>query len=122
MKNLSRTSLLHVLPAGHRPASKLPLTTPDRAAGGPGETTARSLARRLGLALHDLGLTGVLPLGWIAVDGATIRLGDLDVPTADHLIRHLEDLAAQVADTLDAAARRARTAGPGQTPLFGDTP
>ena len=46
MKNLLRVSLLHVLPAAHRPASKLPLPAADRA-GGPGETTARSLARRL---------------------------------------------------------------------------
>jgi len=118
MKNLSRVSLLHVLPAAHRPASKLPLLAADRA-GGPGETTARSLARRLALVLCDLGLVGVVPGGWVAVDGATIRFGDLDVPAADHLVRHLEDLAAEVADTMAATAAVRRTPGAGQTALFG---
>jgi hypothetical protein len=119
MKNLSGASLLRVLPAAHRPISKLPLPAADRAGGGPGETTARSLARRLALVLHDLGLVGVVPGGWVSVEGATIRFGDLDVPTADHLVCHLEDVAAEVADTTAATAAVRGTPGAGQTALFG---
>ena len=119
MKNLSGASLLRVLPASHRPAQKLPLPAVERAEGGPGEATARSLARRLALALHDLGLDGVVPAGWVSVDGATIVFGDLDVPGADHLVRHLEELAADVGDTLAAQAAARRAVGPGQAPLFG---
>src|SRR6266540_6743989 len=80
MKNLSGASLTRVLPTAHRPVSKLPLRAADRAGGGPAETTARSLARRLALALVDLGLADVVPAGWVCADGATIRFGDLDVP------------------------------------------
>jgi len=119
MKNLSGLSLLHVLPASHRPAPKLPLPPAD-GGGGPGEATARSLARRLALVLHDLGLDGVMPAGWVTVDGATIDFGALDVPTADHLVCHLEDLADQVAPVMSATARARRTAGAGQAALFGD--
>jgi hypothetical protein len=119
MKNLSGASLLCVLPAAHRPAPKLPLPTVDTAGGGPGEATARSLARRLALALHDLGLDVVVPAGWVSVDGAAIGFGALDVPTADHLVRHLEDVAAQVADTAAATAAARRAAGAGQAALFG---
>ena len=118
MKNLSGASLLHVPPADHRPNSKLPLPATVRAGGGPGETTVRSLARRLALVLHDLGLVGVVPAGWVSVEGSTIRFGPLDVPAADHLIRHLEDVVAGVADSTVAAAAR-RTPGAGQTALFG---
>ena len=119
MKNLSGASLLHVLPASRRPTSRLPLASPPPGAAGPGEATARSLARRLALALHDLGLGLVVPAGWLTVDGASVRFGDLDVPAADHLVRHLEDLAASVASVLgdDTATRRA--AGVGQAALFG---
>jgi hypothetical protein len=119
MKNLSGASLLRVLPASHRPTQKLPLPTVERADGGPGEATARSLARRLALALHDLGLVGVVPAGWVSVDGAAIVFGELDVPTADHLVCHLEDLAAEVADSTAAREAARRTAGPGQAALFG---
>ena len=119
MNNLSGASLLHVLPAFHRPAQKLPLPAAEAAAGGPGEATARSLARRLALALHDLGLDSVVPVGWVSVDGAAIGFGDLDVPTADHLICHLEDLAAQVADVMAGQAAARRAGGPGQGALFG---
>ena len=119
MKNLSGASLLRVLPTSHRPAQKLPLPTVERADGGPGEATARSLARRLALALHDLGLDGAVPAGWVSVDGAALAFGDLDVPTADHLIRHLEELAADVADTLAAQSAARRAVGPGQSALFG---
>jgi len=118
MKNLSGVSLLRVVPAAHRPASKLPLPAVEAAGGGPGEQTARSLARRLALALHDLGLDVVVPAGWVSVDGATIRFGDLDVPTADDLVCRLEDIAAQVADTSAATAAARRVAGPGQAALF----
>lgn len=120
MKNRSGVTLLHVLPASRRPASQLPFLAAGPSAGGPGETTARSLARRLALVLHDLGLGEVLPDGWISVDGAAVRFGALDVPTADHLICHLEDLAAEVAGTMAAVAARRRTAGAGQAGLFGD--
>src|ERR671919_222834 len=119
MNNLSGASLLRVLPTPHRPAQKLPLPAVERTDGGPGEVTARSLARRLALALHDLGLDGVVPAGWVAVDGAAIVFADLDVPGADHLVRHLEDLAADVGDTLDAQAVARRAAGTGQARLFG---
>jgi hypothetical protein len=119
MKNLSGASLLRVLPTSHRPAQKLPLPAVERPGDGPGEATARSLARLLALALHDLGLDGVVPAGWVSVDGAAVVFGDLDVPAADHLIRHLEDLAADVADTLSAQATARRTVGPGQAELFG---
>ena len=119
MKNLSGVSLLGVLPASHRPTQKLPLPTVERADGGPGEATARSLARRLALVLHDLGLDGVVPAGWVSVDGAAVVFGELDVPSADHIVRHLEDLAAAVADTLDAQAAARRSAGAGQAALFG---
>ena len=119
MKNLSGASLLHGLPAAHRPNSKLPLPAAHRAGGGPGETTARSLARRLALVLHDLGLVGVVPDGWVSVEGATIRFGRLDVPAADHLICHLENVAADVADTTAATAGVRRMPGAGQTELFG---
>ena len=119
MKNLSGASLLPALPAARRPTQKLPLPAVERADSGPGEATARSLARRLALALHDLGLGGVVPAGWVSVDGSAIVFGELDVPTADHLVRHLEDLAADVADTLAAQAAARRTAGPGQAGLFG---
>ena len=119
MKNLSGASLLHVLPAAHRPASKLPLPSIDRAGGGPGEATARSLVRRLIFALHDLGLGGVVPDGWVSVDGATVVFGDLDAPAADHLVCHLESIAASVADTTAATAAVRRSAGAGQSSLFG---
>jgi hypothetical protein len=119
MNNLSGASLLRVLPAAHRPTQKLPLPTVERSGGGPGEATARSLARRLALALHDLGLDGVVPAGWVSVDGAAVVFGDLDVSAADHLVRHLEDLAAQVADTIDAEAAARRAPGQGQAALFG---
>ena len=119
MKNLSGASLLRVLPTSHRTAQKLPLPALERTAGGPGEITARSLARRLALVLHDLGLDGVVPAGWVSVDGATVVFGDLDVPGADHLVRHLEDLAADVADTLDSQAAARRAVGAGQASLFG---
>jgi hypothetical protein len=66
----------------------------------------------------DRHLTGVVPGGWISVDGATLRFADLDVPTADHLVRHLEDVAAEVADTTDATAAARRTPGAGQSTLF----
>jgi hypothetical protein len=93
---------------------------PPRSGWGAGpEATARSLARRLALALHDLGLDGIVPAGWITVDGAAIRLGDLDVPTADDLVWHLEDLAGSVASVVDSTAAARRTAGPGQAALFG---
>src|SRR5687768_17630355 len=120
MKNLSSASLLGVLSTSHRPAQKLPLPGVERSGGGPGETTARSLARRLALALHDLGLGGVVPAGWVSVDGAAVVFGELDVPAADHLVRHLEDLAADVADTLEAQASARHAAGPGQAALFGE--
>ena len=119
MTNLSGASLLHVIPAAHRTTSRLSPPAPERARGGPGEATARSLGRRLTLALHDLGLDGLVPAGWITVDGASIRLGDLDVPTADHLVRHLEDLAASVAAAADANGAARPAPGPGQAPLFG---
>ena len=118
MKNLSGASLLHVLPAANRPAPKLPLPAVDAADRGPGEATARSLARRLALALHDLGLDVVVPAGWVSVDGAAVAFGDLDVPTADHLVCHLEDIAGQVADAVVASAAARRIAGPGQVALF----
>ena len=119
MKNLSGASLLNVLPAAHRPASKLPLPAAERAGGGPGETTARSLARRLALVLHDLGLAGVVP-GRVGLRrGRHRRFGDLDVPAADHLVCHLEDVAAEVADTTGVTAAARRTPGAGQTALFG---
>lgn len=51
---------------------------------------------------------------------AAIVFGDLDVPGADHLVRHLEDLAADVAGTLDAQASARRAVGPGQAALFGE--
>ena len=120
MKNLSGVSLLRVLPAAHRPAPKLPLPAADDRGGGPGEATARSLARRLALALHDFGLDGVVPAGWITVNGAALEFGALDVPTADHLVCHLEDLAEQVAPVTAAAAMARRTAGAAQAALFGD--
>lgn len=120
MKNLSGASLLRVLPTSHRPAQKLPLPAVERADGGPGEETARSLARRLALALHDLGFDGVVPAGWVSVDGAAVVFGDLDVPGADHLVRHLEDLAADVADTLAVQTATRRAVGPGQSALFGE--
>jgi hypothetical protein len=119
MKNLSGASLLRVLPTSRRPAQKLPLPVVERADGAPGEATARSLARRLAFALHDLGLADVVPAGWVSVDGAALVFGELDVPGADHFVRHLEDLAAQVADTLDTQAAASRTAGAGQAALFG---
>jgi hypothetical protein len=119
MKNLSGVSLLRVFPAAHRPAQKLPLPAVDAAGGGPGEGTARSLARRLALALHDLGVGVVVPAGWVSVDGAAIRFADLDVPSADHLVCQLEDIAAQVSDTAAATAAARRVAGPGQAALFG---
>jgi hypothetical protein len=121
MKNLSGVSLLRVLPTAHRPAQKLPLSAVDRN-GGPGQATARSLARRLVLALHDLGLDGAVPAGWVSVDGSVVVLGELDVPAADRLVRLLEDLAAEVADVTDAQAAARRTPGPAQAALFGTEP
>jgi hypothetical protein len=120
MKNLSGASLIRVLSTAYRPAPTLPLPAGERAEGGPGEATARSLARRLALALHDLGLDVVVPAGWVSVDGAAIGFGELDVPTADHLVCHLEDLAAEVAEPTVAVAAARRTAGPGQAALFGE--
>ena len=119
MKNLSGVSLLGALPAAHRLPATLPLPAVERAGNGPGEATARSIARRLALALHDLGLDAVVPDGWLSVEGATIRFGPLDVPAADHLVRHLEDVAAQVADVAAAQAAARRAAGPGQTAFRG---
>ena len=120
MKNLSGASLLRALPTSHRPAQKLPLPAVERTAEGPGEVTARSLAGRLALALHDLGLDGVVPAGWVSADGAAVVFGELDVPSADHLVRHLEDLATDVVDTLGAQAAARRAVGPGQAALFGE--
>jgi hypothetical protein len=60
-----------------------------------------------------------VPAGWVSVDGAAVVFGDLDVPSADHLVRHFEDVAADVADTLDAQAAARRAAAPGQAALFG---
>jgi hypothetical protein len=120
MTNLSSASLLSVLSTSHRPAQKLPLPAVERSGGGPGEATARSLARRLALALHDLGLGGVVPAGWVSADGAAVVLGELDVPAADHLVRHLEDLAADVADTLAVQAAGRRVPGRCQAALFGN--
>lgn len=119
MNNLSGASLLRVLPAAHRLTQKLSLPTVEGSGGGPGEATARSLARRLALALHDLGFDGVVPAGWVSVDGAAVVFGDLDVPAADHLVGHLEDLAAQCAETMDAQAAAQREPGQGQAALFG---
>ena len=119
MKNLSSASLLGVLSTSHRPAQKLPLPAVERSDGGPGETTARSLARRLALALDDLGLDDVVPVGWVSADGAAVVFGELDVPTADHLVRHLEELAADVADTLAVEASTRRVPGQWQAALFG---
>jgi hypothetical protein len=119
MNNLHGAPLIRVLPTAHRPASRLPLKAGDRTGRGSGETTARSLARRLALVLHDLGLGGVVPAGWVSVEGATIRFGDLDVPTADHLVCHLEDVAADVADTVAATAAARRTPAALQSALFG---
>jgi hypothetical protein len=98
MKNLSGAPLLRVLPTSHRPAQKLPLPAVERADGGPGEATARSLARRLALALHDLGIDGVVPAGWVSVDGATVVFGELDVPGADLLMRYLSMIQVQRQD------------------------
>lgn len=120
MKNLSGASLIRALPTAHRAASKLPLPTVERGSGGPGEATARSLARRLALALHDLGLDVVVPAGWVAADSATIGFGALDVPTANHLVCHLEDLADQVTETISTQQAARRTAGPGQAAFFGE--
>ena len=117
--NLSGVSLLRALPTSHRSTEKLPLPAAERPGAGPGEATARSLARRLALALHDLGLDGAVPAGWVSVDGAAVTFGDLDVPGADHLVCHLEDLAARAADTMDAQAAAQRTPGQGQAALFG---
>jgi hypothetical protein len=61
----------------------------------------------------------VVPAGWVSVDGAAVRFADLDVPGADHLVCHLEDITAQVADTAAAMAAARRVAGPGQAVLFG---
>jgi hypothetical protein len=124
MKNLSGVSLLRALPTTHRPTEKLPLATVERAGRhrGPGEATARSIARRLALALHDLGLDTVVPAGWISVEGAVVGFGDLDVPAADRLVRHLEDLAADLADTMAMQAAARRTAGAGQGTLAGIEP
>jgi hypothetical protein len=124
MKNLSGVSLLRVLPTTRRPTEKLPLRTVEPAGRdrGPGEATARSLARRLALALHDLGLDTVVPAGWVSVEGPTVAFGNLDVPAADHLVRHLEELAADLAGTLAAQAAARRTAGAGQGTLAGIEP
>ncbi len=119
MKNLSGASLFRVLPNAHRPAATLPLPPAERGSGGPGEATARSLGRRLALALHDLGLDVVLPDGWVRAEGASVGFGELDVPTVDHLVSHLEDLAAQLDETIAASAAAHRRAGRGQTALFG---
>jgi hypothetical protein len=119
MKNLSSASLFGVLSTSPRSAQKLALPAVERSDGGPGETTARSLARRLALALHDIGLDGVVPAGWVSVDGAAVVFGELDVPAADHLVRHLEDLAADVADTLAVQAAGRRVPGQWQAALFG---
>jgi hypothetical protein len=57
----------------------------------------------------------------MSVDGAAIHLGALDVPTADRLIRHLEDIVAEVAGPMEAAVGRRRTGGSGQAGLFDAT-
>ena len=90
----------------------LPLPLSPHPDSGPAALTARSLARRLALALHDLGLAGVLPDGWAAAEGAALCFGDLDVVGADRLVRHLEDLA----DALTPSPSPAP--GPGQATLF----
>ncbi len=124
MKNLSGVSLLRALPTTRRPNEKLPLPTPEPADRyrRPGEATARSIARRLALALHDLGLDTVVPAGWVSVDGANVVFAQLDVPAADRLVRHLEDLAADLADTMAEQAATRRTAGAGQGTLAGIEP
>jgi len=122
MKNLSALSLLHALPMTNRTPAPLPFAVAERASGGPGEATARSIVPRLHLALHDLGLDTVLPAGWVSVDGATVGFGDLDVPAADRLVRHLEDIAADLTDVAAAREAARRTAGPGQAILRGMEP
>jgi len=90
-------------------------------AGGPGELTARSLARRLAAVLHDLGLLGtVVPDGWVGVERAAVTFGDLDMAAAGRLLGHLEDLAALVTATGDArGASGTAAAGPQQGSFFG---
>ena len=122
MDNLSGVALLRTLRATHRPTETLPFSTAEPAGAGPAAATARSLARRLGLVLHDLGLDGVLPSGWVSADGAALVFDALDVPAADRLVRHLEDLAALLADTAAAEAADRRRAGAGQAALFGAQP
>ena len=112
MKNLRSAALLRpVVCSANRPSLSL-LADDQPSADGPGAVTARSLGRRLRLALHDLGLLDTVPAGWVSTAGATVRFGDLDVATADHLVRHLEDLAAAV------GAPAAPVAGAGQSSLF----
>ena len=85
---------LRAATAARSPLSTLPLPATRLPGAGPAADTVRSLARRLALALHDLGLAGVVPAGWASADGDTLRFADLGVAAADHLVRHLEDLAA----------------------------
>lgn len=92
------------------------MSVTSRPGYGPGVATARSLARRLALALHDLGLDAVLPAGWAGAEGAGLRFGDLDVPGADRLVRHLEDLAAALGDPALITPRA--QPGPDQPTLF----
>ncbi len=111
----SEMTTTHTLPAAQslRP---VPLPVAARPGYGPGVATARSLARRLALALHDLGLDRVLPAGWAGAEGAGLRFGDLDVAGADRLVRHLEDLAAALGDA--ALSPPPAQPGPDQTTLF----
>ncbi|HZQ78670.1 MAG TPA: hypothetical protein VFE55_15145 [Acidimicrobiia bacterium] len=117
MNNLSGVSLLRALRVSHQSTTKVPFPPAERP--GPGEATARSLVRRLSLVLHDLGLDGIVPAGWVSVDGAAVVFGELDVPAADRLDRHLEDIATLVGDTAATEAVVRRRAGAGQGALFG---
>jgi len=56
--------------------------------------TAVSLARRLRLALYDLGVDGIVGSGWVRPCPDGVEFAPLSVRGADRLVQRLEDLAA----------------------------
>jgi hypothetical protein len=72
---------------------------------------ASHLARRLQIALFDLGLDQIVPDGWISPTSDGVAFNLLTLRQADRLVRALEDVA------LDYEAQGPK-AGPGQLRLI----
>lgn len=97
--------------AATRPQKKAAIVT---AANRPptNRTSADYLARRLRLALHDIGLDRHLPEGWVQAGRIGFVFGPMNLRQADHLVLAVEDLYRGLSPAKAAASGR------GQLRLF----